>query len=154
MNIEVRVEVLESLPLLVARRRARSAEFSTIVPEACGAVWNHVKQRGLKGAGRHVPIYLDDQTNLEVGVEMAAPCAGEGEIAASQTPAGRVATATHFGPHQHLGKTHAAIRNWCALNHHALEGPNWEIYGHWVEEWSRNPANIRTDVYYLLGKMN
>ena len=59
-----------------------------------------------------------------------------------------------FGHYQHLGKTHAAIRNWCALNHHALAGPNWEIYGHWVEEWNQNPAKIRTDIYYLLRNMN
>jgi hypothetical protein len=31
-----------------------------------------------------------------------------------------------------------------------LAGPNWEIYGHWQNEWNKDPSQIRTDVYYLL----
>jgi hypothetical protein len=31
-----------------------------------------------------------------------------------------------------------------------LAGPNWEIYGHWLDEWNNDPAKIRTDVFYLL----
>ena len=33
---------------------------------------------------------------------------------------------------------------------HTLAGPNWEIYGHWVDEWNRDPTKIRTEVFYLL----
>jgi len=150
LNTSVRVEVLGSIPLLVTRRRALPSEFSRIVPEACGTVWKFVKTQEIQGAGRHVAIYLDGHVNLEVGVEMAAPCAGQGEIVASKTPAGRVAAAVHFGPYAHLGKTHAAIRDWCARRQHPLAGPNWEIYGNWAAEWSREPAKIRTDIYYLL----
>ena len=29
-------------------------------------------------------------------------------------------------------------------------GPSWEIYGHWRDEWNRDPSKIRTDVFYLL----
>ena len=32
----------------------------------------------------------------------------------------------------------------------ALAGPNWEIYGHWQEDWNEDPAKIRTEVFYLL----
>jgi hypothetical protein len=31
-----------------------------------------------------------------------------------------------------------------------LAGPNWEVYGHWTDEWNSDPAKIRTDVFYLL----
>jgi hypothetical protein len=31
-----------------------------------------------------------------------------------------------------------------------LAGPNWEVYGHWQDEWNSDPSKIRTDVFYLL----
>ena len=64
--------------------------------------------------------------------------------------AGLVAGSVHFGPYQKLHEAHKAIRDWCSRHGHALAGPNWEFYGHWAEEWNRNPSKIRTDVYYLL----
>ena len=39
---------------------------------------------------------------------------------------------------------------WCRNNGYALTGPNWEIYGHWKDEWNSDPAKIATDVFYLL----
>ena len=39
------------------------------------------------------------------------------------------------------------MRQWCSANNHRLAGPNWEVYGHWVDEWNTNPSRIRTDVY-------
>ena len=57
-----------------------------------------------------------------------------------------VATAAHYGPYSRLGDAHAAVRQWCAAQGHALVGPFWEIYGHWTDD----PAQLRTDVCYLL----
>jgi effector-binding domain-containing protein len=68
----------------------------------------------------------------------------------SATPAGAVASATHFGPYGGLGAAHDAVRTWCRENHHQLAGPSWEIYGHWQPEWNDDPSRIRTDVFYLL----
>jgi len=45
-----------------------------------------------------------------------------------------------------------AIREWCLLHKHALAGPNWEIHGHWLEEWNSDPSRIRTDIFYLLSE--
>jgi effector-binding domain-containing protein len=85
-----------------------------------------------------------------VGVEINTPFAGHGEIAGSATPAGAVATAVHFGPYARLQEAHRAIREWCANQGDALAGPNWEIYGHWTDEWNNDLARIRTDVFSLL----
>ena len=150
MEYAVRVEQLGSRPLAVVRRRAASRELSTVVPDACGTVWNVVRAQNVPGAGRHVALYLDCAINLEVGVELEAPFAGHGEVVGSATPAGRVATTTHFGPYGQLHEAHEAIRLWCANNGHALAGPSWEIYGHWIDEWNTDPGKIRTDVFYLL----
>ena len=151
MKYDIRLETTPaSRPLAVVRRRARLQELPKVVTDACGIVWNVLREQQIKGAGRHVAVYLDDQINLEVGVEMDGPFAGQGEVVASALPAGTVATTVHFGPYQRLGEAHQAIRDWCAKHGHALAGPNWEIYGHWVDEWNRDPGKIRTDVFYLL----
>jgi effector-binding domain-containing protein len=150
MEYVVRLEQLSSLPLAVVRRRAALRELSKVVPDACGVVWNVLRSQGVTGAGRHIAVYLDDQINLEVGVELDAPFAGSGEVVGSATPAGRVATTTHCGPYGLLHEAHEAIRLWCGNNGHTLAGPNWEIYGHWKDEWNSDPTKITTDIYYLL----
>jgi effector-binding domain-containing protein len=146
----IHVLSLPAQPLAVVRRRAARPDLPTLIPQACSQVWNALRAKNVTGAGRHVTVYLDDLVNLEVGVELDAPIAGDGEVVPSATPAGRVATTTHLGPYPHLHRAHAAIRQWCAAQGHALAGPCWEIYGHWLDAWNQDPSQVRTDVYYLL----
>jgi effector-binding domain-containing protein len=150
MEYDVRLEQLGSRPLAVVRRRASLQELAKVVPDACGLVWNVVRAQKLTGAGRHVALFWDDKINLEVGVELETPFAGHGEVIGSATPAGAIATLTHLGPYERLHEAHQAVRQWCANHGYKLAGPNWEIYGHWTDEWNTDPAKIRTDVFYLL----
>jgi effector-binding domain-containing protein len=116
-------------------------------------VWAAVKAVGAAGAGRHVAVYLGGaggQVDMEIGVEMGGPIGRHGEVFDSLTPAGEVATVTHFGPYGQLGDAHRAIRTWCAANGRTAAGPNWEVYGHWLAAWNDDPSQIRTDVFHLL----
>ena len=150
MPYTVRLEQNPGQPLAVVRRRATQQQISKVVPDACGVVWKVVRAQQVPGAGRHVAVYLDGEINLEVGVELEAPFAGHGDVVGSATPAGSVATTTHFGSYGQLYGAHAAIRQWCQSNGYTLAGPNWEIYGHWIDEWNSDPSKIRTDIFYLL----
>ena len=150
MEYEIRLEQHSGQPLAVVRRRARPQELAKVVPDACGQVWSVVRSQQVTGAGRHVAVYLDDQINLEIGVELAAPFAGYGEVVGSATPAGPVATTTHYGPYGQLHEAHEAIRLWCETRGYTLAGPNWEVYGHWKDEWNSDPTKICTEVFYLL----
>src|SRR6516162_9058564 len=102
MEYVVRLEQHAGQPLAVVRRRANQQELAKVVPAACGTVWNVLRSQQVSGAGRHVAVYLDCQINLEVGVELDGPFSGHGEVVVSSTPAGLVATTTHFGPYQQL----------------------------------------------------
>src|SRR3954451_18397691 len=103
MGYDVRLEnVSGGRAIAVVRRRARAAELAKVVPAACGVVWDALRALQVKGAGRHVAIYLDGEINLEVGVELDAPFAGHGDVVGSTTPSGTVATTTHFGPYGQL----------------------------------------------------
>ena len=150
MPYDIRIEQVAGRPIAVVRRKVAIPELPKIIPHACGFVWNVLKAQKVPGAGRHVSVYWDDEMNVEIGAELDAPWAGHGEVVGSATPAGTVATTTHFGPYQGLPAAHRAVREWCANNGRDLAGPNWEIYGHWTEEYNKDPSKIRTDVYYLL----
>jgi effector-binding domain-containing protein len=113
-------------------------------------VWTVLRSQQVTGAGRHVAIYWDGLINLDVGVELAAPFAGHGEVVGANLPTGLTATTTHFGPYGKLAAAHQAIRDWCSVNGPTLAGPSWEIYGHWEDAWNTDPTRIRTDVFYLL----
>lgn len=154
MEYDVRREELASRPLAVVRRCAKPQELSKVVPDACGVVWAALRAQQVTGAGRHVAVYLDCQINLEVGVELDTPFNGVGEVVASVTPAGPVATTTHHGPYGSLHKAHEAILRWCGDHGHALVGPSWEVYGHWTDECNRDPTRITTEVFYLLAADN
>lgn len=149
MTSTVEIHELESIPLAVVRRQAHASELARLVPECCGLVWNVVRAQHAQ-AGRHVALYWDGTIRLEVGVELHGPFAEDGDVVRSATPAGAVASATHFGAYGGLGAAHDAVRAWCRANHHRLAGPSWEIYGHWLPEWNADPSRIRTDVYYLI----
>ena len=145
----VQLQRLESVALAVVRRQANASELARVVPQCCGVVWETVRAQQAQ-AGRHVAIYWDRSIRLEVGVELRGDFVDQGTVVHSATPAGAVASVTHYGPYGGLGAAHDAVRRWCEDNQHRLAGPNWEIYGHWQREWNDDPSLIRTDVYYLL----
>jgi effector-binding domain-containing protein len=150
MEYEIRLEQTPGQPLAVVRRRASLRELPVVVPAACGVVWSAIRAQQIAGAGRHVAVYWDDEINLEVGVELAAPFTEQDGVVASAVPSGSVVTTTHYGPYNQLHLAHEAIRRWLQRSSYQLAGPNWEVYDHWKDEYNSDPSKIRTDVFYLL----
>jgi effector-binding domain-containing protein len=146
METQVEVKEVEAQPTAVVRRRASVSELATVVPQACGEVWQFVRSAQVPHPGRLLAVYLGCDGNIEVGVEVAGSFEGAGHVVRSCTPEGLVATAAHFGPYSRLGETHATIRRWCADHGHQLTGVSWELYGHWTDDVTQ----LRTDVFYLL----
>lgn len=85
--------------------------------------------------------------DIDFGVQVTRSFTKEGEVFATETPAGKVAAALHVGPYERLGETHDAIHAWAADNKMTFAGKSWEIYG----DWSDDPAKLETRVEYLLG---
>ena len=145
---EVRLQHFESIPVAVVRRQACADELSRLVPQCCGLVWNALRAQQVRG-GRHVAIYWEG-IRVEIGAEVNAPFAEQGELVRSATPGGTIASVTHLGPYDRLGAAHQAVQDWCKARNHRLAGPKWEIYDHWQSEWDTDPSRIRTDVFYLV----
>jgi effector-binding domain-containing protein len=146
MKYEVQVKQVPSITTAVVRRRAAQRELPKVIPQCCGEVWTFLRTAGVPNPGRLLALYLDGEINFECGVELFQPFVGNDQVVCSSTPAGLLATVEHIGPYQLLGEAHKAITDWCAANGHSNANPNWEIYGHWNDD----PAQLRTDVFYLL----
>jgi effector-binding domain-containing protein len=112
-------------------------------------VWEHVRSSGLD-AGRNVMLYRNDRPQVEVGVEMPGPFEPRGRVVASSLPAGLAATTIQRGPPspEGLGEAHEAVRAWCAANGHELEGPRWEVYGHWPEDGDASAYEV--EIFWLV----
>ncbi len=149
MTYDVHVKQIDSQPTAVVRRRVARSDLSKAVIDGCGTAWNALRAQHV-AAGRNIAIYFDDAITVEAGVELQGPFVGHDAVIRSETPAGTVATTVHFGPYDQLDAAHSAIRQWSRDRGWTLAGPNWEIYGHWVEAWAKDPSQIRTDVFYLL----
>lgn len=99
--------------------------------------------------GQNVFIYraaTDDQLTVDFCVGVKGSFAAVGVVLPLETPRGVAAMTTHRGDYGGLGQANAAILAWCRAHNRALAGPSWEVYGH----WNADPAQLRTDVYYLL----
>jgi effector-binding domain-containing protein len=149
MSYEIRVERAEPRRIATVRRRAAIAQLSMVVPAACGEVWAFIRAAGIERPGRNLALYRECDAGLldvEIGVEVEAPFAGDRGVSCSATPAGIVATTLHVGPYDRLGEANAAILRWCRHNRRNPAGASWEIYGHWVAD----PQKLETQVFYLL----
>jgi effector-binding domain-containing protein len=146
MEYPVRTERVAPQLTGVVRVQASQSQLPTVVPKLCGEVWNFFRSSGLPRPGRHLALYLDCAMNIEVGVEVSQPFTGSQRVVCSQTPAGLVATTTHFGPYSRLGDAHHAVQKWCSDHGYTPAGPSWEVYGHWTDDESQ----LRTDVFWLL----
>ena len=87
-----------------------------------------------------------DQLTVDFCVGVTAPFVAMGAVLPLETPSGVAAMTTHHGDYSALGDANAAILAWCRTQSRMRAGPSWEVYGH----WKADPAQLRTDVYYLL----
>ena len=147
----VSVQTVPPRKLAAVRRKVWMGGVGAAWKTALDQVWAFLRQNPeVRTDGHNVFLYQhtnqDGPMTVDFGVEVARAFQPEGEVIASETPAGEAAVAVHVGPYAEMGKTHQAIHRWCALQNLALAGWSWEIYGDWTEDQSK----LETTIAYLL----
>jgi effector-binding domain-containing protein len=142
----VMVTRVDARPTAVVAAVTTWDEFPALWRPLLDEVYACMRRNGGVRQGQNVMLYLDDAPRVEVGVELIAPCVLDGRVTQSELPAGEVASTVHRGPYQELGAAYERIRQWCAEQGRPVAGPRWEIYGDWRED----PAELETEVYFLL----
>jgi hypothetical protein len=145
------ISVQRAVPRLLAAVRERMAVRN--VPARFRPFLDQVYAMGRSHAlaldGQNVFVYRfvsPDEADVDFGVGVREPFEAIGRVACVETPAGDVATTTHWGDYAGLGAAHRAVLEWCKTERRPLTGVSWEVYGHWYDD----PAKVRTDVYHLL----
>jgi effector-binding domain-containing protein len=116
--------------------------LAPLVPEVFG--W--LEQQGVDPAGppffRYLVIDMDGELELEVGVPVATPVAGDDRLRAGSFPAGRYATAVHVGPYEGLADATGSLLAWADENGVAWdvqETGKREVWGARAEFYITNP---------------
>ena len=156
MAYEVRVLEVAAQPVAIVDGRARQEDFPKVIRPMFDRFYQNVGSVDLRQRGLNIIIYRNhpdvnllvsaEGVPLEVGIRVPEPFTGNDIIRCSSTPSGKVATVVHMGPYERLGSAYDALGKWRKDNQAAWAGPFWELYGH----WSDDPAQLRTDVFYLL----
>jgi effector-binding domain-containing protein len=116
------------------------------------AVYEFLKTSGVQKAGHNIMVYHHENLGpsheflLEVGVQVAGPFEGNGQVVCSSTPAGTAVTTLYTGSYHLIGQAHNAVQNWAKEQHQPLTGLSWEVYGDWHED----PNQLTTDIFYLV----
>jgi effector-binding domain-containing protein len=142
------IEVTSSV-LVSTRERVPWPELGPRIRVLFDRIYAFARRLPLSKTGQNVCIYSAPQPDsvlLECGVQIAAPFAAEGELLCSSTPSGRAAWTVHHGPYHRLPEAHDLLRAWLREHELPAPGPSWEVYGDWTDD----PDQLRTDVYWLI----
>ena len=152
MNYQVVTKTVSSHTLAAVRRRVLVGEVGRAWKSALDLVWEFLRRHeGLRVDGHncflyHHPAERGAAMDVDFGVQVIRPFAGEGEVICTETPAGEVAMTTQIGSYAGLGAAHNAVHSWRAAHGRALGESSWEIYGDWTDD----EAKLETQVVYLL----
>lgn len=154
-----RIEQRPEQPYAGIRVRVTHPELGRAVPPLWPEVFGWLAQHGAAPAGppfiRYLVVDMDGELEVEAGVPVAAPVAGDGRVVAGVLPAGRWAALLHTGHPQELVAANAELQRWGAE-----KGLRWQVEG---DVWSGriessltdparepDPGRWQTDVAYLV----
>jgi AraC family transcriptional regulator len=135
---------------LIIRSRVARDEIAATIGQSLGRIVPHALGAGGALAGQPFARYPEFGAGLitiEVGMPLAAPVPGSGDIEAFTLPAGPTAVAVHGGPYDKLPETFVAFEKWIAAQGHSCGGAPWEVY---VTDPADHPdaADWRTEIYW------
>jgi AraC family transcriptional regulator len=149
-TLSIARQELAPQPILFVRMRAGRHELSTAIGQGLGKAYPLALSSGAAVVGRPFTRYLSTGPglfNIEVGMPVSGPPAGEGDVEAGSLPGGPVAVAMHGGSYEQLSETYAALERWIEENGHSTTGAPWESYITDPTEHP-DPADWRTEVYW------
>jgi effector-binding domain-containing protein len=152
MPTDISINLVPARTLAAVRRKIRIDQIAAAWKLALDQVWAFLQHHpGLRADSHNVFLYhhpgnMRSPMDVDFGVEVTRSFEPSGEVFATETPAGKVATAVHSGPYERLGETHAKIHAWAAANSAFFAGQSWEIYG----DWTSDTTKLETRVEYLL----
>jgi effector-binding domain-containing protein len=132
---DVEVQQREVQPVVSIRGTIPTAQLGETMGERIPALLGFVQQGGARATG---PVFLryhrfgEIETDVEIGLPVAAAVAGEGRIVAGELPGGPAIATWHLGAHNTLGQAYGRLGAWQQEHGRAPDGPGWEVY-YWID---------------------
>lgn len=141
---------LDAQPILTIRTTATLDQLSTVMGPLFGELYGYIRENGQSPVGMPFARYyaMDGKSvDFECGMPVASAMAGTARIQAGELPAGTMATVTHLGPYEGLGKTWEALFEWIKSQGLEQAGAPWEVY---VTDPGAEPdqSKWRTDIFF------
>jgi effector-binding domain-containing protein len=133
-------------PTAVVRATLRHGELGDWFGTAFDQVADYLHRHGVASCGfpfARCHIRPDGSFELEAGLPVPAPIAGNVQVRPSSLPAGHVVAVWHIGPYVQLGTAYQALDDWLKAEHGLRTGDPWEIYH---DPPRRDPQSWRTEV--------
>ncbi len=140
---DVEFQQLDPQPVVSIRATVRIDQLGEAQDDRLRTLTGYLQRRGAQPAGPPFVRYHTfggTETDLELGIPVVEPIAGDGRITAGTLPDGPAITTWHIGPHDTLGDAYARIEAWLKAHGREANGPSWEVY-YWIEPSQyQNPA--------------
>ena len=146
---DIQIHSVPARHLAVVRRWLQWAELGNNLIPLLDRVYIQVHAGRVIQQGQNVFVYRDatkEGVTVEIGVEVSGPFDDVEDVVYASTPAGEVASLLHIGPYTKLGKAYDALVQWCDELQRPRANIYWEVYG----DWDADPAELETEVFYLL----
>jgi effector-binding domain-containing protein len=117
--------------------------------EAIGAAFAGVGKAGATPVGPVVCKYTafsQDSVTYEVGVPVAAPFVGDGNVVAGEIGGCTAAVGMHVGPYDKLVETYGRMQTWLESQGKKPSAVMWESYLDDPDE--TDPSQLRTEIYW------
>ena len=109
---DVEIQQREPQPVVSIRATVRIVDLVEAMDDRLRALSGYLQQRGAQPAGPPFVRYHtfgETETDVEFGIPVGEPNAGEGRIAGGELPGGRAVTTWHIGPHDTQGDAYACL---------------------------------------------
>ncbi len=141
---------LDSQTTAVVAGTVKMAEIGSFFERAFCSVAEALAKQGVAPAGApfsYYPRMPTDTIDVEVGMVTDRPVTPEGEVVASELPAGEVAHATYVGSYEGLGAAYGQLAEWIAAQGRLPAVGMWEVY---LTGPETDSAQMRTDLFWPL----
>lgn len=162
MSQHVEIQQRDAQPYVGIRVQVPMDGISVAVDQAFPALFGWLGQRGIAPAGapfiRYHVIDMTSELDIEMGVPVAAPIAGDDTVTAGALPAGRYVVLRHVGHYDGLIDSNAELQRWAreqGVTLASTETPRGDAFAGRFEQYLTNPAEepdpskFEVDVAYL-----
>lgn len=143
----VELEELPPQPVLSIRATIPVARLGDTMGERIRVLSQFLRERGAQPAGPPFVRYHtfgETDTDMEFGVPVTEPTAGDGEVGGGELPGGSAATTWHLGAHDRLGEAYGRIERWRREHGREPAGPGWEVY-QWIDLGASGESTSQPD---------